>query len=395
MTSPPVGRPEPLIINMGPQHPSTHGVLRLILEVDGETVTDCTPDIGYLHTGMEKQMESHKYYQAITSTDRMDYLSPMTNNLAYCLAVEKLMGIKVPERAEVLRVILCELSRIASHLVWLGTHAMDIGAMTVFLYCFREREIILEAFEEVAGGRITPSYICPGGIYYDVTPRFFDMTREFLKIFPARMRDYERLLTRNPIFVRRTKGIGYLSREELVDWGVTGPILRASGLPWDLRKTQPYSGYDRFEFDVPVGEHSDVYDRYLVRMEEMRQSQRIVEQALESLPPGEVMTDDRRVRWPDRAKVRTDMHAMIHHFKIVHEGFSPPPGEVYVAIEGPKGELGFYIVSDGSNRPYRCRVRPPSFVNLQALPAMVRGQMIADVVAAIGSIDIVLGEVDR
>jgi NADH-quinone oxidoreductase subunit C/D len=388
-------RNETLVINMGPQHPSTHGVLRLVLTLEGETVIGCMPDIGFLHTGMEKQSESEKYYQAICSTDRMDYLSPMTNNLAYCLTVEKLMGVEVPERAQVLRVLLCELSRIASHLVWLGTHAMDIGAMTVFLYCFRERERIMDAFGEIAGGRITPSFICVGGLYADATERFLEMARAFARDFPACMADYVRLLSKNPIFVRRTQGVGYMSQDDLIDWGVTGPMLRASGLAWDLRKAQPYTGYDRFDFDIPTETASDVYARYLVRLEEMRQSLRIVEQALGGLPGGPTMSEDRRVNWPDRGKVRRDMHALIHHFKIVHEGFSPPPGAAYHGIEGPKGELGFYMVSDGGPHPYRCRVRPPSFVNLQSLPQMVSGAFVADVVAAIGSIDIVLGEVDR
>jgi NADH-quinone oxidoreductase subunit D len=380
---------------MGPQHPSTHGVLRLVLTLDGETVVDCVPHMGYLHTGMEKQCEHHKYYNAITITDRMDYLSPMTNNLAYCLAVEKLMGLPIPERAQVIRVILAETSRIASHLVWLATAGLELGAMSVFLYCFREREMIMDAWEEVAGGRITPSFVCVGGVLCDVTDRFVEMTREFLRVFPSRLADYERLLSKNPIWLRRTQGVGALSTEELLEWGVTGPILRASGMAWDLRKDEPYCSYDRFEFDVPTGTNSDAYDRYLVRVEEMRQSHRIIQQALDDLPDGPVRADEPHVTPPPRDLVHQDMHRMIYHFKFFEEGFSVPAGAAYAPIEGPKGEIGFYIVSDGGPQPYRVRVRPPSLLNLQALPDMVRGRLLADVVSVIASIDFVLGEVDR
>jgi len=396
MTGAPVEtRRETLTLNLGPQHPSTHGVLRLVLTLEGETVVDCMPDVGYLHTGMEKHMEHLKYYQAVTITDRMDYLSPMTNNLAYCMAVEQLMGIEVPERAQVARVILCEMSRIMSHLVWLGTSAMELGAMSVFLYCFRERETLLEAWEETTGGRITPSYICVGGLLADLSAEFIPKLRQALDPLPARFDDYERLLTENPIWLKRTRGIGELTGDELISWGVTGPMLRAAGVAWDLRKSQPYSLYDQFEFDIPTGQNGDVFDRYAVRVAEMRESVRIIRQAIDVLPSGAHLSEDRRVWMPPRDRVRTDMHAMIHHFKIVEEGFSPPPGTAYQGIEGPKGEIGFLVVSDGGPRPYRCRVRPPSLMNVQVLPAMVRGRLLADVVAVLASADFVLGEVDR
>lgn len=382
-------------LNMGPQHPSTHGVLRLVLELDGEVVRECRPDIGYLHTGFEKDFERHTYQQCIPYTDRMDYLAPLLNNLGFSLAAERLLGIDVPLRAQYLRVIMCELTRIASHLIWFGTHALDLGATTPFLYAWREREQILDINELVSGVRMHTSFIRVGGLLADVPEEFYGMVRHVVSSFPAAIDEYERLLTKNPIWVERTRGLGVISAADALAYGCSGPVLRGSGVAHDLRKAQPYSCYDHFEFDVPVGTHGDVYDRYLVRIQEMRESLRIIDQALRRLPRGPVNTSDRKVALPPRNQINTSMESLIHHFKLVTEGFRVPRGQVYQAVESPRGELGFYLVSDGGNRPYRCKVRAPSFSNLSALPHMVKGELIADVVAVIGSIDIVLGDVDR
>ena len=384
-----------MTINMGPQHPSTHGVLRLVLELDGEVVVRCTPHIGYLHTGMEKIAESKRYQQVIPITDRMDYLAPLSNNLAYVLAVEKLMGIEVPPRAKVIRVMMTELTRIGSHLVWLGTHAIDIGAMSVFLYAFREREQILDMYEQVAGARMMSSYFRVGGLFADLPERFEETVRSFVTSFPDRLAEYENLLTANPIWIQRTKGVGVIKPEDAVDLGMSGPSLRACGVPWDIRKSHPYSGYEQYSFEISRGTHGDVYDRYLCRVFEMRQSIAIVRQALERLPDGPIAVADPKVTPPPKPMVKKSMEALIHHFLLWSEGFRTPVGEVYQSIESTKGEFGVYLVSDGSNIPYRVHFRAPSFVNLQALPRMAEGRLVADVVAIIGSIDIVLGEVDR
>ncbi len=384
-----------ITINMGPQHPSTHGVLRLVIELDGETVVSLKPVIGYLHTGMEKSMESKTYHKSITVTDRMDYLSPLGNNMAYVGAVEKLMNLAIPERAQVLRVILLELTRISSHLVWLGTHAIDLGAMSVFLYCFREREKLLDVNDMVAGSRLTPSYFRVGGFYQDVPDTFVPHVRKFLEEFPKALAEYQNLLTKNRIWMKRTIGVGLLSAEQAIDLALTGPTLRGSGVRYDVRKAKPYSGYETYEFDVPLGKNGDVYDRYLCRMEEMKQSLSIVRQGLDRLRPGTVRADNPYLFPADRTDVKLNMEELIYHFKIMSEGYSPPPGDAYFSVESPKGELGFYVVSDGTPIPQRTRVRPPSLINLQALEDMCLGRMVADVVAAIGSIDIVLGEVDR
>jgi len=384
-----------MTINMGPQHPSTHGVLRLVLELDGEVVVRCVPHVGYLHTGIEKIAEAKRYLLVVPTTDRMDYLAPMSNNLAYSMAVEKLLAIEVPERAQGIRVLMAEVTRIVSHLVWLGTHALDIGAMSVFLYCFREREKILDLYEMVGGQRMMTSYIRPGGLKEDLPPGFEDKVREFLDDFPARVDEYEDLLTRNTLWLQRTRGVGVLKREEAINLGVSGPTLRASGVAWDVRKSHPYMGYERYEFQVPQGKNGDVYDRYMCRMAEMRQSVRIARQALDRLPAGPINVDDPKIVPPPKHRGKVSMEALIHHFKLWSEGYSVPRGEVYVSIESPRGEFGCYVVSDGSNKPYRVHYRAPSFVNLQALPRMAEGRLVADVVAVIGSIDIVLGEVDR
>jgi len=384
-----------MTINMGPQHPSTHGVLRLVLELDGEIVVRCTPHIGYLHTGIEKIAESKRYQMVIPITDRMDYLSPLSNNLAYVLAVEKLLGIEVPPRARAIRVLLTELTRIGSHLVWLATHAIDLGAMSVFLYAFREREQILDMYERVAGARMMSSYFRVGGLFADLPVGFDKTVRSFVETFPGRLSEYEDLLTSNPIWLQRTRGVGVIKPEDAVDLGLSGPSLRACGVPWDIRKVFPYSGYEQYAFEISRGTHGDVYDRYLCRIFEMKQSVAIVRQALERLPDGPVAVPDPKLTPPPKPLVKRSMEALIHHFLLWSEGFRVPAGEVYQAIESPRGEFGVYLVSDGSNRPYRVHFRAPSFVNLQALPRMVEGQLVADVVAIIGSIDIVLGEVDR
>ena len=384
-----------MTLNMGPQHPSTHGVFRLILEMDGEVVETAEPEIGYLHTGIEKNSENKRYVHVIPMTDRLDYLNPPGNNLAFCLATEKLLDIDIPERAQALRVIMCELARIASHLVWLGTHALDIGAMTVFLYCWREREMVLDLNEEISGVRMMTSYIRIGGVAKDATRPWLDGIYDFIDYFPAKVDEYELLLTKNPIWMDRTQGIGVLSREEAINWSLSGPALRASGVNWDIRKSRPYSGYEKYSFDVPVYKGGDIYDRYRVRIEEMRQSREIINQVIQKLPTGDYKTPDNKVSLPPRETLHTSMEALIHHFKLVSEGISVPKGETYVPIEGPRGEVGFYIVSDGTNVPYRVKLRAPSFMAIPGMCQMMTGCYIADVVGIIGSIDIVMGEVDR
>jgi NADH-quinone oxidoreductase subunit D len=384
-----------MVLNMGPQHPSTHGVLRLLLEVDGETIVRIMPDIGFLHTGIEKTCEAKFYQQVVPMTDRIDYLCPMTNNLAYCLAVEKLLGLEIPSRGQWLRVLLNELTRINSHLVWLGTHAMDIGAMTVFLYCFREREDVLRLFEAVSGQRMMTSYFRIGGVSMEPPLGWFDRAKKFLTRFPSNIDEYENLLTNNPIWVERTKGVAYISAEDAIALCATGPTLRGSGVDVDLRRDLPYTGYENFKFNVPVSKVGDVYARYMVRVAELRESQKISMQALEGMPEGSSKADAPKVVLPDREKMKTQMEALIYHFKIVTEGFTVPEGEVYMPIESPRGEMGYYVVSDGTAKPYRVHMRSPSFANLQSLRTMCEGRLIADVVAAIGSIDIVLGDCDR
>lgn len=382
-------------INMGPQHPSTHGVLRLILELDGETVVKATPHIGFLHRGVEKLAEYKTYHQFITITDRLDYLAPLSNNLGYVQAVEKLLNIEAPKRSQYIRMILCELTRIQSHLLWLATQALDIGAMTVFFYCFRERETINNIFEMAAGARMNLSYFRIGGVARDLPDGFVEKVREFVNDFPARLRDYETLLTKNKIWLMRTKNVGVISAEDAINYGLSGPSIRGSGVKWDVRKSEPYSSYDEMDFIIPVGQNGDVYDRYIVRLEEMRQSNEIVRQAMDTIPKGKFIADLPDVTLPPKENLKKSMEAMIHHFKVVTDGICPPVGEVYSCVEAPKGELGFYIVSDGTKNPYRIKIRPPSFVNLEGLPKMVEGCLIADVVAVIGSLDIVLGEIDR
>jgi NADH-quinone oxidoreductase subunit D len=384
-----------MVINMGPQHPATHGVLRVLLELEGETIVALKPEIGYLHTGMEKEGEFLDYRKCVTMTDRMDYLAANSNNLAMTLSVEKLLDIEIPRRGQYLRVILAELSRIASHLVWLGTHALDLGAMTAYFYAWTEREKILDMFEMFSGVRMMPSWIVPGGLRGDMPDGFERKLRAFLADFVSELGEMEGLLTKNPIWMQRTKGVGLITAEQCMALGVSGPIIRACGVAWDIRKSNPYSGYEEFTFSIPTAKHGDVYDRFLVRIEEMRQSAHILRQAIDGLPEGPWNSSDRKVVPPPREELDTSMESLIHHFKIYTEGISPPVGEAYVPIEGPKGELGFYIVSDGTPYPYRFHERPSCFMNLQALEPMCVGRMVADVVATIGSIDIVLGEIDR
>ncbi len=386
---------EHMLLSMGPQHPSTHGVLRLLVELDGENIVNLAPDIGFLHTGVEKSMESKTYTKALVMTDRLDYLSPMSNNLGYILAVEKLLGVDVTPRAQVIRVILTELARIASHLVWLGTHALDLAAMSVFLYCFREREYILDLFEMVAGQRMMVSYFRPGGLWRDVPEEFEPAVRQFLDFFPAKIADYEALLKNNPIWLDRTKGIGVVTAEQAMDWGMTGPCLRGSGVNWDIRKAQPYSGYETYEFDVPVRTDGDVYARYRCRIQEMWESLGIIRQAMDKLPSGPVNIDDRKIVPPPRSELGHSMEAVIHHFKLWTEGFSAPEGYVYQSVESPRGEFGCYLRGDGGPKPARVHFRTPSYVHVASLPIMSKGVFVADLVSIIGSIDIVLGEIDR
>ncbi|HVI10074.1 MAG TPA: NADH dehydrogenase (quinone) subunit D [Candidatus Binatia bacterium] len=384
-----------MILNMGPQHPSTHGVLRVLLEIDGETVVRIMPDIGFLHTGIEKTCEAKFYQQVVPLTDRIDYLCPMTNNLCYVLAVEKLLGLEIPPKAQWMRVLMNELTRINSHLVWLGTHALDIGAMTVFLYCFREREEVLKMFEAISGQRMMTSYFRIGGISLEPPLGFFDRVREFAGYFPSRVDEYENLLTGNPIWGMRTKGVARMTAEDALALGASGPTLRGSGVDFDLRRDMPYSGYENFKFKVPVSQDGDVFSRYMCRVRELRESNEIIRQALEGMPEGPIKADAPGVVLPDREKMKTQMEALIYHFKIITEGFAVPAGEVYQAVESPRGEMGYYVVSDGTAKPYRVHIRAACLANLQTLPTMCVNGLIADVVAAIGSIDIVLGEIDR
>jgi NADH-quinone oxidoreductase subunit D len=389
------GQDRTMILNMGPQHPSTHGVLRVLLEIDGETVVRLMPDIGYLHTGIEKTCEAKFYQQVVPLTDRIDYLCPMTNNLCYVLAVEKLLGLEIPPKAQWLRVLLNEMTRINSHLVWLGTHAMDIGAMTVFLYCFREREELLKMFEAVSGQRMMTSYFRVGGIALEPPLGWFDRVRDFAGYFPEKVDEYENLLTGNPIWLMRTKGVAKMTAEDAIALGATGPTLRGSGVDIDLRRDMPYSSYEKFQFKVPVSQEGDVFARYMCRVQELRESIGIVRQALDGMPEGPIKANAPGIVLPEREQMKTQMESLIYHFKIITEGFAVPAGEVYQAIESPRGEMGYYIVSDGTAKPYRVHMRSACFANLQTLAKMCEGRLIADVVAAIGSIDIVLGEIDR
>jgi NADH-quinone oxidoreductase subunit D len=388
-------RDQHMVLNMGPQHPATHGVLRLVIEIDGEIVVRLYPEIGYLHTGIEKTCEAKFYQQVVPLTDRVDYLGPMANNLCYCLAVEKLLGLQIPSRAQWIRVLLTELTRLNSHLIWLGTHAMDIGALTVFLYTFREREEILRIFEAVAGQRMMTSYFRIGGLSMEPPLDLFDRIQTFIRTFPEKIDEYSNLLTGNPIFRNRLKGVGYISAADCVALGVTGPCMRASGVDFDLRRDMPYSGYENFKFNVPTSTDGDCWARYEVRLVEMRESVGIIQQALDGMPEGPVKADAPKIVLPDREKMKTQMEALIHHFKIVTEGFAVPAGEVYQGIESAHGQMGYYVVSDGTAKPYRVHMRYPGFATLQALETMCQGRMLADVVAVIGSIDIVLGEIDR
>lgn len=384
-----------MLLNMGPQHPSTHGVLRLLLELDGEIVVNCVPDIGFLHTGIEKNMEAKTYLKAIPLTDRMDYLHSVGNNLVYCLAVEKLCELDVPPRAQALRVLLTELQRLSSHLLWIGTSAMDLGAMSVFLYAMREREMILDIMELVSGQRMMTTYIRPGGVWRDVPVEFEAAVRNFIDIMPKRIDEYESLLTHNPLFLDRTRGIGKINTEQCLVYGLTGPTIRATGLAYDLRKAHPYSGYEQYDFEIPTQTAGDVYSRYLVRVEEMRQSVRIVRQALDTLPYGSVKSNNRKYVLPPRSEIGTSMEALIHHFKLWTEGFDVPKGSVYVAVESSRGEMGVFLESDGGPKPYRVHYRSPSFVLLQSMPLLSKGCFVADLIGIIGSIDIVLGDADR
>jgi NADH-quinone oxidoreductase subunit D len=389
------GEGELLTINFGPQHPSTHGVLRLVVDLDGEVIRRVRPVIGYLHTGIEKQMEALRWQQGVVVTDRHDYLSPPINNLAYALAVEKLMGVEAPPRATVLRVIMSELTRISSHLIWLGTSGIELGAMGIFMYCLRDREKILDMNEEISGFRMHTSYIRPGGVSVDATPRFLEMLEAFVEEFPRSIQQFEDLLTANPIFMERLQGVGHLSPDDAVRLGATGPIIRGSGLAWDLRRDRPYCGYETYDWDVAVEPGCDCYARYLVRIKEFKESVKILRQALDRLPGGPINVDDRKMLPPPREELETSMEAVIHHFKLFTEGYSPPPGDVYVAVESGRGENGCYIVSDGTHKPRRVKFRAASFVNMQSLELMAIGHMIADFIAIIGTVDAVLGDADR
>ncbi|MBI4654528.1 MAG: NADH-quinone oxidoreductase subunit D [Nitrospirae bacterium] len=387
---------EELTLSFGPQHPAAHGVLRLVLQLNGETVVRCTPYVGYLHRGIEKLAEHRNYFQIIPLTDRLDYVSSMTNNIGYCIVVEKLFGIDVPERAKFIRTIAAEMSRILSHLLWLGTHALDIGAMTVFLYCFREREKFIDLFERLCGARLTVSYPRIGGVRNDIGNNWLEDLYKLTEEFPMRIEQYETLIDKNRIWLRRTKGIGVISAEDAINMGLSGPLLRGSGVAYDVRKFMPYSAYDKVKWEVPIGKNGDVYDRYRVRMEEFRQSNSIIRQCIEKISSGPIMAQAPKFILPPKDKVLTDIEHLIHHFVLITKGAQTAHhGEIYVATEVPKGELGFYIVSDGTGKPYRMRIRAPSFVHISALPKLCEGALVADVVANIGSIDIVLGECDR
>ncbi len=384
-----------MLLNVGPSHPSTHGVLRVLVELDGEVIVRAMPDLGYLHRGIEKLCENRTYHQCIPLMNRLDYLAGEVNNFGFCLAVEKLLGIEVPKRAQYIRVIIAELTRIASHIFWLGTHAHDLGAMTPLFYGFREREKIMDLCEMVSGGRMFPAYFRIGGVAADLPEGFVPEALAFVKDFPTKWKDYDTLLTENPIWKKRTVGVGVMTREECLDYGWSGPMARGSGVDWDLRRDNPYSSYEDFDFNIPLGtREGDVYSRYLVRMQEMLESAKIVRQALEKLPKGDIKVDDPRISLPPKEKVYTDIAALINHFKLIQEGVTPPKGEVYQAIEAPKGEMGFYIVSDGSGRPWRVKIRRPSFVVLNATDKLARGRLLADLIALIGTMDIVLADVD-
>ncbi|MAS35931.1 MAG: NADH-quinone oxidoreductase subunit D [Anaerolineaceae bacterium] len=387
---------ETMLLNMGPHHPSTHGVLRLLLELDGERIVTAMPDVGFLHTGIEKNIESKTYEKGVTLTDRMDYLSPLSNNMAFCSAVEKLLDLDVPERAQLIRVVVLELQRIASHMVWLGTHAIDMGAMSVLLYCFREREKVLGMLEMLSGQRMMGSYIRPGGVWRDITPEFKPALREFLDSFPKAVDDFEALLRKNPLWIDRTQGVGVIEPDVALAWGVSGPSLRGSGVNWDIRKAMPYSGYETFDFNVPLGDHGDVYDRFLCRILELRESIKILEQGYSRLTDtGVFRSDNRKYVPPPRSELGRSMEAVIHHFKLWTEGFSVPDEEVYVAIESPRGEIGCYLHGTGGTKPRRVHFKTPSFMHISALPVMSQGHFIADLVAIIGSVDVVLGDSDR
>ncbi|MBE7543593.1 MAG: NADH dehydrogenase (quinone) subunit D [Bryobacteraceae bacterium] len=391
----PAGTTRRMTLNMGPQHPSTHGVLRIILDLDGETILSARPDIGFLHTGIEKQAEALTYQQVVTLTDRMDYLSNLGNNLAYCLSVEKLLQLEIPERAQWIRVMLTEISRINSHLVWLGTHCLDLGAMSMFFYCFREREDILRIFEYFSGQRLMTSYIRVGGLSVEPPRGWEKVVGNFINQLPSKIDEYEGLLTENPIFLKRAKQVGYLPVERLLELGVTGPMIRAAGVKWDIRKSEPYSSYEKFDFNIPVQQEGDVFARFRVRMDEMRESIKIVNQCLAGMPGGPIRAEAPKVVLPDREKMKTQMEALIYHFKIVTEGFRVPAGEAYVPVESPRGEIGFYVVSDGTSKPARVFMRTPSYGNLQALSELFHGKLISDSIATLGSMDFVLGDVDR
>lgn len=386
---------ETMLLNMGPQHPSTHGVLRLLLELDGEVIVNCIPDIGFLHTGIEKNMEAKTYIKAEVMCDRLDYMNPLGNNLAYCMAVEKLVELDVPERAQALRVILVELQRIASHLVWLGTFGLDLAAMSMFLYCFREREDILDIFELVSGQRMMTTYIRPGGLWRDVPAEFDAAVRRILRLMPARIDEYESLLTKNPLMLDRTVKIGVLPKDTALSYGVTGPMLRASGVSWDLRKARPYMGYETYDFNVPTSEDGDTLARYVVRISEMRESLKIVKQALDRLPEGPVRSDNRKFVPPPRSELGTSMEALIHHFKLWTEGFTAPKASVYSAVESPRGELGVFLEGNGGPKPHRVFWRTPSFDNLSVISVITKGHLVADLIAILASVDIVLGDIDR
>ncbi len=388
-------RVEDMLLNMGPQHPSTHGVLRIVLDLEGETIVKATPHLGYLHRGVEKLAENSTYSQIIPLTDRLDYVCSMTNNFAFVRTVEKLLQITVPERAEYIRTIVAEMQRLTGHLFWLGTQALDIGAMTVFFYTFREREILLDLFEMLCGARLTMSYFRVGGVDREMTQEIIDRLYKFLETFSEKVDEYNILLETNRIWIGRTKGIAVISAKDAVNFGLTGPVLRGSGVNYDIRKAEPYGVYDRVEWEVPLGKNGDTYDRYWIRVEEMRQSAKIIKQCLDQMPKGPIMVDDPQIAYPPRDKVMTDMESLIHHFMIATQGFTVPEGEVYCATEAPKGELGFYIYSQGGNKPYRCRIRPPSFIHMGAFDHMARGYMIADIVTIFGTYDIVMGECDR
>jgi len=389
-------RTETMMLNVGPSHPSTHGVLRVLVELDGEVILSADPDIGYLHRGIEKMCEGRTYHQCLPLMNRVDYLAGEVNNFGFCLAVEKLFGVEVPKRAQYIRVMMAELTRIASHLFWLGTHGHDLGAMTPLFYCFREREKIMDLCEMASGARMFPLYCRFGGLAADLPEGFVEKAWEFVKTFPDKWKDYDNLLTKNVIWKQRTMGVGTMTADEAMDWGWSGPMARGSGVDWDLRRDNPYSSYQDFDFKVPLGtKEGDTYSRYLVRMQEMLQSNLIVRQVLEKLPAGPIKVDDPRISLPAKDKVYSDIAGLINHFKLIQEGVTPPAGEVYQCIEAPKGEMGFFLISDGSGHPFRVKVRTPSFVVLNATNKLCKGRLLADLIAVIGTMDIVLADVDR